>query len=267
MNEYVEKVQRRNRKTGQTVSNGVIFSGKTTCPFNTGILEESNSLFEILLRDSRVSQDLAVNLVMALLRTGIDSTGNALAFFLYNLANNPDKQQAVVDEIDDVIPTGTAVTPEHLQRMSYLKAALRESFRLHYPVFGGSGRVMPDDTVFSNYNVPKRVFIFANMAAMSRMEEYFPKPEEYHPERWLRDERAHLRTSWSHESGFLSLGFSHGLRACPGRRFAEQGLYLAVISILRKYRLEYHDDEIGMIHMPFTTPDRPLNIKFVSRNQ
>ena len=159
---------------------------------------------------------------------------------------------------------------------------------------------------------------------MSRMEEYFPKPEEYHPERWLRDERAHLRTSWSHESGFLSLGFSHGLRACPGRRFAEQGLYLAVISvsgarshthrgcvyicvcecacvcvcvhafrlcqfsfifmflnnkklmdvssrlllqILRKYRLEYHDDEIGMIHMPFTTPDRPLNIKFVSRNQ
>jgi len=39
----------------------------------------------------------------------------------------------------------------------YLKACLRESFRLHYPVFGGSGRVMPEDTVFSGYRVPKGV--------------------------------------------------------------------------------------------------------------
>jgi len=41
----------------------------------------------------------------------------------------------------------------------YLKACLRESFRLHYPVFGGSGRVMPEDTVFSGYRVPKGVII------------------------------------------------------------------------------------------------------------
>ena len=75
------------------------------------------------------------------------------------------------------------------------------------------------------------MFIFANMAAMSRMEEYFPEPMAYHPERWLRDERASMRTTWPDESGFLSLGFSHGMRACPGRRFAEQGLYLAIVSV------------------------------------
>ncbi len=76
-----------------------------------------------------------------------------------------------------------------------------------------------------------QVFIFANMATMSRMEEYFPKPEEYHPERWLRDDRARLCTRWTEEAGFLSLPFGHGLRACPGKRFAEQGLHLAVISV------------------------------------
>jgi len=75
------------------------------------------------------------------------------------------------------------------------------------------------------------VFIFANMAAMSRMEEYFPRPLEYHPERWLRDDRAQLSTSWPRDSAFLSLPFSHGLRACPGKRFAEQGLYTAIIAV------------------------------------
>lgn len=76
-----------------------------------------------------------------------------------------------------------------------------------------------------------QVFIFANMAATSRMEEYFPRPLEYHPERWLRDDRAQWSTSWPRDSAFLSLPFSHGLRACPGKRFAEQGLYAAIISV------------------------------------
>jgi len=76
-----------------------------------------------------------------------------------------------------------------------------------------------------------QVFIFANMATMSRMEEYFPQPLEYHPERWLRDDRAQLSSTWPRDAAFLSLPFSHGLRACPGKRFAEQGLYTAIIAV------------------------------------
>ena len=66
---------------------------------------------------------------------------------------------------------------------------------------------------------------------MSRMEEYYPQPLEYHPERWLRDDRADMGTTCKTDGGFLSLPFSHGLRACPGKRFAEQSLYLAVATV------------------------------------
>lgn len=199
---------------------------------------------------------------------------------------------------------------------------------------------MPEDVTFSGYNVPKGVFIFANMAAMSRMEEYFPRPDEYQPERWLRDHRTNLQTTWTKDPGFLSLPFSAGMRSCPGKRFAEQGLYLAAVAvriqlqfnsvlysleksysyvwfvsvsnvfcvvwsfvqptrqfsviwfvfakfdlqvvrtrnlllhwvvffqILQRFKLDYAGkDEMGMIHMPFTTPDRPLNIKFTPRTE
>lgn len=61
--------------------------------------------------------------------TFVLQTGNALAFFLYNLANNPDKQSLLLDEIDREIPRGCEITAERLQRMQYLRAALRESFR------------------------------------------------------------------------------------------------------------------------------------------
>ena len=66
---------------------------------------------------------------------------------------------------------------------------------------------------------------------MGVMEEYFPRPKEYHPERWLRDERAMLQTTHSKDAAFISLPFSAGMRACPGKRFAEQALCLAVVNV------------------------------------
>jgi len=88
----------------------------------------------------------------------LKQTGNALSFFLHNVASNPDKQDRLYAEIQQFLPDSTTVpTGDTLQKMVYLKACLRESFRLHYPVFGGSGRVMPEDTVFSGYRVPKGV--------------------------------------------------------------------------------------------------------------
>ncbi|ELT92836.1 hypothetical protein CAPTEDRAFT_136114 [Capitella teleta] len=194
------------------------------------------------------------------------STGNSLAFFLYNLAANPEKQEVLYREIENVLPNKQQPTAKTFKNMPYLKAALKESFRLNFPVYGGSGRVMPQDTVFGNYVVPKGVFIFANIAAMGRMEEHFPEPAKYHPERWLRGENASMGATWKEDSGFLSLPFSHGLRACPGKRYAEQGLYLAAIAILQNFKLSYDKPEpVEMLHLPFTIPDRPLDITFTQR--
>ena len=62
-------------------------------------------------------------------RTALSQTGNALAFFLYNLANNPDKQAILYDEIKAALPDDEPLTMDALHHMPYLKAALRESFR------------------------------------------------------------------------------------------------------------------------------------------
>ena len=59
-------------------------------------------------------------------------TGNALAFFLYNLARNPEKQEILYEEIIRELPNGEPLTEDHIPKMSYLKAALRESFRFEY---------------------------------------------------------------------------------------------------------------------------------------
>ena len=84
-----------------------------------------------------------------------------------------------------------------------------------------------------NHQKHSQTFIMANMDTMSQMPEYFPEPLLYRPERWLRDKKHRKLACYDNipEAGHLSLPFGHGLRACPGKRFSEQSIYLAVVTV------------------------------------
>ena len=64
MGKHVDRIAERVRTEG---------SDSNLCPFTTAVLKEDRSMFEVLMQDSRVTNELAVNLIMALFRTGIDS--------------------------------------------------------------------------------------------------------------------------------------------------------------------------------------------------
>lgn len=61
-----------------------------------------------------------------------------------------------------------------------------------------------------------------------RNKKYFDRPDEFIPERWIRDEDGN-RKRMIPPMALLPFGF--GPRNCLGRRFAEQEIYLAVIKV------------------------------------
>ncbi|KAA0193478.1 Cytochrome P450 CYP3218 [Hyalella azteca] len=74
-------------------------------------------------------------------------------------------------------------------------------------------------------------------SVISRMEEYFPRPLEFLPERWQRDR------PYGAIHPFASLPFSHGTRMCIGKRLAEQEIYTFLIRMLQKYTVTFESDE------------------------
>ena len=40
---------------------------------------------------------------------------------------------------------------------------------------------------------------------------------------------------------------------------------MSFLQILQRFELKWNGGEMGMIHMPFTTPDQPLDIQFIPR--
>ncbi len=63
---------------------------------------------------------------------------------------------------------------------------------------------------------------------ITRNEKYFPDPQSYIPERWLRDSEGQRSTAIP---SVVVLPFGVGPRQCLGRRFAKQEVFLALTKV------------------------------------
>lgn len=64
---------------------------------------------------------------------------------------------------------------------------------------------------------------------MAEIEEYFPRPKEFIPERWIKDDPQESR-----HNPFTLLPFGHGTRMCIGRRIAELEMWQFTTKVLRQ---------------------------------
>ena len=54
-------------------------------------------------------------------------------------------------------------------------------------------------------------------------------------------------------------------RSCIGQRFARLELYIMMTKVVQRFKLEYSGEPVGSMTNLVSIPDRPVNIKFTSR--
>lgn len=59
-----------------------------------------------------------------------------------------------------------------------------------------------------------------------RLKEYFQNPNEFLPERWLRNMK-----DYKSVHPYLLLPFGHGPRSCIARRLAEQNMLIVILKV------------------------------------
>lgn len=80
---------------------------------------------------------------------------NGVSFILYLLSQNHPAQTKLRNEVDTVLGTRSC-TMDDLQALPYVKAVVKETMRL-FPSIPINARVTQEDTVISNYHIPKDV--------------------------------------------------------------------------------------------------------------
>lgn len=143
-------------------------------------------------------------------------------------------------------------------RMPYLKACIKETLRLR-PISIGVGRVATNDLIISGYNIPKGTMIITQNQVSCRLPEYYDKPEEFWPDRWLANNLMKMQR----EHRFLYIPFGYGTRMCLGRKIAELEMQILIANILKQFQIEYNHENINQLTRLINKPDKVMKLKFI----
>lgn len=152
-----------------------------------------------------------------------------------NLANHPEKQQILRDEVKTVL-NGEPFSKE--ADLPYLKAFIRESHRFTPP--GGlmtMRKLDVDITTPSGYFIPAGTRLVITPYPSFRDEAKVDHADTFMPERFLPENVAARKANGGSviDSGISKHPFSMGPRACLGRRAAELEIQALLVNLVSAY--------------------------------
>jgi cytochrome P450/NADPH-cytochrome P450 reductase len=185
----------------------------------------------------KMSDESIMDNMITFLIAGHETTSGLLSFTFYYLLKNPAAYEKAQAEVDKVIGKGP-ITVEHLSKVPYLTAVLRESLRLS-PTAPSIGLTAKKDTVLGGkYPVKAGSPIVALFPMIHRDPlAYGEDAEEFRPERML-DEEFERRNN---EFPNCWKPFGNGMRACIGRPFAWQEALLVLAILLQNFNFSMDD--------------------------
>ena len=168
---------------------------------------------------------------MTLFLAGHETTANALAWTWHLLSRHEPVRMRLKAEIDTVVGLDRLPALEDVAKLPYATAVFSEALRLFPPVWV-IGRRALEDVTLGEVAVPARTIVLASQHLIHRDERFWPRADEFLPERWLDEAAVKARPK------FAYFPFGGGARICIGDGFAwtEGVVMLAVMA--RRWRFE-----------------------------
>ncbi|KAJ6264065.1 Cytochrome P450 [Drechslerella dactyloides] len=190
-------------------------------------------------RKFSVPRRLAANTNLAILM-GF-ATGTTITQTLRALAKHKAIQERLQAEIDRHLKSGGDLNADSIKDLPYLSAVINEALRLYNPLpTGAHATVSERGCEVSGSKLPPHTQVYVPVLALMTDEKYFPKGEEFIPERWT-EERVELVKD---QRAFIPWGY--GVHACPGRQLALNEMKVTIARVIREFEVdvgESDDDE------------------------
>ncbi|MFN2413876.1 MAG: cytochrome P450 [Pyrinomonadaceae bacterium] len=166
--------------------------------------------------------------VMTIFLAGHETTANALTWAWYLLAQNPEAEARLHEELDGVLDGGRAPEPEDVPALRYTEMVVAETMRL-YPPAWALGRLALEDHEVGGYLIPRGSLVLVSQYVIQRDPRFWPDPERFDPERWTPEAKAA-------RPQFAYFPFGGGPRRCVGEGFAWTEAVLILATLARRWR-------------------------------
>ncbi|XP_044272375.1 cytochrome P450 9e2-like [Tribolium madens] len=208
----------------------LLMEAKNHAKKSTGYQESNKMKTEI------TDQDIATQALIFFFG-GFDTVASLMSFMSYELATNPDCQEKLRQEVDEVMQNCDGkVTYEAIVNMKYMDMVTSETLR-KWPNAPAVDRVCtkpytieptrPDEKPI---HLKENDTVLLPIYALHRDPQYFPDPDRFDPERFSEENKANIEP-------YTYMPFGSGPRNCIGQRFALIETKLFFFYILANFEL------------------------------
>ncbi|VVB04760.1 unnamed protein product [Arabis nemorensis] len=146
---------------------------------------------------------------------GTDTTYTLMEWAMTELLRHPECLKTLQEEVRMICKDKSSVSEDDIQHMKYLKAVIKETFRLHPPLPLMVSHESTHDVTLRDYHIPAGTQVMINAWAVGReAATWGPEADEFRPERHL-DSSIDFRGQ-----DFELIPFGAGRRICPAISFA-----------------------------------------------
>ena len=196
---------------------------------------------------------IAIDQMKLFLFSGHDTTSSTICYVLYLLSIHPDVLSRLRGELDDVFGLDSAQTatrisndPFLLNKLPYTTAVIKESMRL-FPAASTTRRGEPSFTILDprnglRYPADPSMLIWLVSHACQHDPAFWPRADEFLPERWLAHEGEEMyptRGAWR--------PFEYGPRACIGKELSMIELRIVVCLLARRFEIHAAYEELDAL--------------------
>lgn len=226
--------------------------------------EKPNNVIEAILNaadeeDSFTDEHVRGNLATLLL-AGEDTTAHTLIWMLYLLTKNPELQEGIRNEVDEVLGENNwTKNYDNNNKLKYIEGMAMESMRFKpvAPVllFEATADIELEGILFKK---GQRILTQNRPAALS--DENFTDALSIKPERWLKSGKCPVHNT----DAFTPFG--GGPRYCPGRNLAILEIRMVISMLFKNFDIEMVTPHDGINEiMAFTMMSSPFKVKLSKR--
>jgi cytochrome P450 len=195
-------------------------------------------------------RDEAITLMLA----GHETTGHTLTWVAHYLSLYPDVQNECFEEINQKVQ-GEEAALEDVFKLEKISAVIDETLRIRPPVWAFTRRSIASDEL-RGHSIPAGSILFMTPYFTHRHADFWTKAEDFDPSRLFGE----------HKGQYFPFGL--GPRQCVGKHFALLEVKLALVQILKKFKLVALSDAKDVKPDPMITMGikNGLKMKWVRRS-
>lgn len=210
-------------------------------------------LLEARYEDGKpMAKEQLIDEILILFTAGHETTSNALTFTCQLLAQHPEYQIRILEEVK-------AAKKQDLELMDFVmcckftQRVIEEAMRLYPPAyFIDRVNIEPDE--FKDIVFPKNSNILMSCFEIHRHKDYWKNPEKFDPDRFSGKE--------NHSSNYFPFGA--GPRKCIGNNFAMFEMILTIAEVISRFQIELKPDAIQLKPLITLKPKNAF-LKFIPR--